>query len=323
MKIHTLGIFKNNITKIIVTLIPSVWILGCVTSQPISVERVQLAPEPQPIIYQSTELVALFNNQLQPADLSIASDRNSTANVPSQDNALTDENSGWVPITIGASKNRSEIKTSSTGDNENTTLNSQNESFNSSDSGQIDQSNLNPSTQSITQENAFLADQAIKNSADRSEGTNAHQNAYKTLNNDEKVIQKGYSGAALTTGTIEWLWPTDGSVISRFQEKQSKGIGISGQRGDEIRAAKDGTVVYAGDGVVGYGNLIIIQHNGEFLSAYGHSSKILVSEGQAVKVGQKIAEIGSSGTLNDKLHFEIRLRGTPVDPLKYVKPPSS
>lgn len=97
-----------------------------------------------------------------------------------------------------------------------------------------------------------------------------------------------------------------------------QGIDIGGNAGDQVLAASDGTVVYSGSGLVGYGELIIIKHSDEWLSAYGHNRKRLAQEGQRVKAGQPIAEMGSSGANRDELHFEIRRNGKPVDPLQYL-----
>jgi lipoprotein NlpD len=115
-----------------------------------------------------------------------------------------------------------------------------------------------------------------------------------------------------------WAWPTDGKLLTRFNANGTKGIDIDGRKGQPIHAAAPGSVVYQGSGLRGYGQLIIIKHNAEFLSAYAHNSKIVVQEGNMIKRGQKIAEMGSSGTNRIKLHFEIRHRGVPVDPLKYL-----
>jgi len=119
------------------------------------------------------------------------------------------------------------------------------------------------------------------------------------------------------TGAIQWFWPYGGPVISRFSRAGvgNRGLDISGKAGDSVKAAANGEVVYSGSGLVGYGNLIIIKHNDIFLSAYAHNRRLFVKEGENVKAGQKIAEIGSSGTNLEKLHFEIRREGTPVDPL--------
>lgn len=118
---------------------------------------------------------------------------------------------------------------------------------------------------------------------------------------------------------INWGWPASGQIISRFSEK-SKGVGISGQLKQPVLASASGTVVYSGSGLRGYGNLIIIKHNDSYLSAYGHNSKIFVHEGEGVSKGQKIAEMGNTDGGVVKLHFEIREKGKPVDPLGYLPP---
>lgn len=117
-----------------------------------------------------------------------------------------------------------------------------------------------------------------------------------------------------------WRWPVSGEVIRRFAlaGDVNKGIDIGGRKGESVLAAADGVVVYAGGGLRGYGKLVILKHDEEFLSAYGHNSKINVREGQMVKGGEKVAEIGSSGTNVDKLHFEIRRNGKPEDPMRYL-----
>ena len=117
-----------------------------------------------------------------------------------------------------------------------------------------------------------------------------------------------------------WVWPSKGALISRFSagSKPHKGIDLAGSAGDPVYAANSGTVVYAGNGVRGYGNLLIVKHNATYLSAYAHNSRLLVGEGQAVTAGQKIAEFGDSGTDRVKLHFEIRQNGNPVDPLRVL-----
>ncbi len=119
---------------------------------------------------------------------------------------------------------------------------------------------------------------------------------------------------------MSWKWPASGSLLDKFSTVGTinKGIDLAGRKGEPVFAAADGKVVYSGTGLVGYGNLIIIKHNEMYLSAYGHNSKLLLKEGQWAKAGQKIAEIGSTGTQRDKLHFEIRRNGKPVDPLLYL-----
>ncbi|MFP5349986.1 MAG: peptidoglycan DD-metalloendopeptidase family protein [Gammaproteobacteria bacterium] len=117
---------------------------------------------------------------------------------------------------------------------------------------------------------------------------------------------------------IAWTWPTEGTMLARFDAGASKGIDIGGASGQTIRAAAAGKVVYQGSGLRGYGKLIIIKHNADFLSAYAHCEATFVKEGDVVKSGQKIAVMGSTGTDRIKLHFEIRRRGIPVDPLQYL-----
>ena len=117
-----------------------------------------------------------------------------------------------------------------------------------------------------------------------------------------------------------WGWPSNGVLIGKFSSNGSlnKGIDIAGDLGQPVLAASDGTVVYAGSGLRGYGELVIIKHNETYVSAYGHNRKLLVREGQQVKVGQTIAEMGSTGTDRVKLHFESRRQGKPVDPLQFL-----
>ena len=117
-----------------------------------------------------------------------------------------------------------------------------------------------------------------------------------------------------------WAWPSNGILIGKFSSNGSlnKGIDIAGDLGQPVLAASDGSVVYAGSGLRGYGELIIIKHSDTYVSAYGHNRRLLVREGQQVKVGQTIAEMGSTGTDRVKLHFEIRRQGKPVDPLEFL-----
>ena len=125
---------------------------------------------------------------------------------------------------------------------------------------------------------------------------------------------------APVASNIAWQWPTQGNVIQSFSNSDggNKGVDISGSRGQAVKAAANGRVVYAGNALRGYGNLIIIKHNDDFLSAYAHNDKILVSDQQEVKAGQEIAKMGSTGTNAVKLHFEIRYKGKSVDPVRYL-----
>jgi len=117
---------------------------------------------------------------------------------------------------------------------------------------------------------------------------------------------------------LQFVWPAQGPVIAPFDEAKNKGVAISGRVGDPIVAAADGRVVYAGAGLRGYGNLIILKHNNTYLTAYAHNQALLVREDQAVRQGQKIAEMGSSDADRVKLHFEVRRLGKPVDPLVHL-----
>jgi lipoprotein NlpD len=117
---------------------------------------------------------------------------------------------------------------------------------------------------------------------------------------------------------VSFVWPAQGTVIAGFDEAKNKGVAIAGRVGDPVIAAADGRVVYAGAGLRGYGNLIILKHNNTFLTAYAHNQALLVREDQAVRQGQKIAEMGSSDADRVKLHFEVRRLGKPVDPMGYL-----
>ncbi|HEY3488053.1 MAG TPA: peptidoglycan DD-metalloendopeptidase family protein [Gammaproteobacteria bacterium] len=120
----------------------------------------------------------------------------------------------------------------------------------------------------------------------------------------------------------KWLWPTRGKVVRAFQGPQSisQGIDIAGMYGQDVRASADGRIVYSGSGLAGFGQLIIIKHNDTYISAYAHNSKLLVKEGEEVRSGQKIAEMGKLQGA-PRLHFEIRRQGKPVDPSKYLPAP--
>ncbi len=129
-----------------------------------------------------------------------------------------------------------------------------------------------------------------------------------------------YADPGEPIGNIPWIWPTEGRVVSTFKPKDAtrKGIDIAGEVGQAVLAAADGEVVYSGAGLAGYGKLIIIKHDARFLSAYAYNEKLLVSEGQKVKSGQTIARMGLESVGNPRLHFEIRLDGQPIDPLRQL-----
>ena len=117
---------------------------------------------------------------------------------------------------------------------------------------------------------------------------------------------------------LTWIWPVEGKVIANFEEGKNKGIDIAGRSGQQVLAAGSGKVMYAGSGIRGYGNLVIVKHSNSLLSAYAHNQTILVKEGQSVSRGQTIAEMGSSDSESVKLHFEIRQQGKPVDPTRFL-----
>ena len=117
---------------------------------------------------------------------------------------------------------------------------------------------------------------------------------------------------------LPWIWPAGGQLIGGFDEVRNKGLDIAGKAGDAVLAAADGRVVYAGAGLRGYGNLVILKHNNTYLTAYAHNQTLLVKEDQSVRRGQKIAEMGNSDADRVKLHFEIRRQGKPVDPAKLL-----
>lgn len=118
--------------------------------------------------------------------------------------------------------------------------------------------------------------------------------------------------------TVSWMWPTEGKVLATFDGSKSKGIDISGKSGQKVVAAGAGKVMYAGSDIRGYGNLVIIKHTSNLLSAYAHNKSIMVKEGQSVSKGESIAEMGNSDSDAVKLHFEIRQQGKPVDPSKFL-----
>jgi len=136
------------------------------------------------------------------------------------------------------------------------------------------------------------------------------------IKNDGKTTKPKNSNVKIS----HWQWPAKGKLTETFASSQTgmKGISLSNQRGTSIYTAASGEVVYAGAGLRGFGNLIIIKHNNDYLSAYAHNEQLLVKEKQQVKAGQKIATMGDSGTDRVKLHFEIRYQGKSIDPLRYL-----
>ena len=136
----------------------------------------------------------------------------------------------------------------------------------------------------------------------------------------KKTTTKKESTTRSANQRLTWRWPTKGRVISTYSKSAAgrKGIDISGKSGQSVVAAASGKVVYSGNALPRYGNLLIIKHNDVYLSAYAHNKILLVKDGQQVKSGQKIALLGRTGTQRDQLHFEIRRNGKPVDPMKFL-----
>jgi lipoprotein NlpD len=137
-----------------------------------------------------------------------------------------------------------------------------------------------------------------------------------TIKTDVKITKPKKSNVKIS----HWQWPAKGKLTKTFASSQTgmKGISLSNQRGTPIYTTASGEVVYAGAGLRGFGNLIIIKHNNDYLSAYAHNEQLLIKEKQQVKAGQKIAKMGDSGTDSVQLHFEIRYQGKSVDPLRYL-----
>lgn len=151
-------------------------------------------------------------------------------------------------------------------------------------------------------------------------GTNNQASVPQPARNGSGNAQSRAGGT--TSGLLRWMWPANGDVVGRYSTaaNANKGIDIAGSAGDPVYAAESGEVVYAGNALLRYGELIIIKHNDQFLSAYAHNDSINVSEGDRVSRGQQIATLGSTGIDRDMLHFEIRLSGQPVDPSQYLPP---
>lgn len=139
-------------------------------------------------------------------------------------------------------------------------------------------------------------------------------------NKPKKSVQKKTANEFVPSKDKGWLWPVSGKVVKQYslQNKLSKGIDIAARTGTAIKSSRSGKIVYAGSALKGYGNLIIVRHDDVYLSAYAHNRVLLVKEGTIVKQGQKIAELGSSGTQSPKLHFEIRKKGKPINPLRLL-----
>ena len=166
----------------------------------------------------------------------------------------------------------------------------------------------------------YGSDGTITGPIKASVGGTPPSNAPLTTQVQQPTSQAMTTETAPAVSNVAWRWPTSGNVIQGFSNSDggNKGIDISGPRGQAVNAAAGGRVVYSGNALRGYGNLIIIKHNDDFLSAYAHNDSILVKDQQEVKAGQQIAKMGSTGTNGVKLHFEIRYKGKSVDPTRYL-----
>ena len=144
--------------------------------------------------------------------------------------------------------------------------------------------------------------------------------AYGKNTSKKRIVQSDLPKTKFSQKISHWRWPVKGNVIAKFSSKAqgNKGIDIAGRRGTKIRSAANGKVVYAGSALRGYGKLIIVKHNDDYLSAYAHNDKILVKEQQQIKSGDVIAKMGNTDAQRVMLHFEVRFRGKSVDPLKYL-----
>ena len=162
--------------------------------------------------------------------------------------------------------------------------------------------------------------QGNSNGANRNEPRVSSRTVGSSVSSSTQSKSTSSTTASMGTGAPgSWLWPVAGTVIGRYNPAVGrKGIDIAGAEGSTIKATASGRVVYTGTGLRGYGEMLILKHSDDYLSAYAHNRSILVKEGEAVTQGQKIAELGNSGTDKFMLHFEIRRRGQPVDPRQYL-----
>ncbi len=167
-----------------------------------------------------------------------------------------------------------------------------------------------------------IADNVYKRSRKADNKRIVAKNEQRSTNHSKLSIEdrKQYSPRSSNNKIEHWIWPVNGKIIQGFSSKQNqnKGLDIKAKKGSAVRATAPGKVVYSGSGLKGYGQLVIIKHNDSYLSAYAHNNKIHVLENEVVKAGQRIADLGNSGSDIFKLHFEIRYKGKPVNPLNYL-----
>ena len=178
---------------------------------------------------------------------------------------------------------------------------------------------LSPAQQPLFNSNSLV--RAVKRDVLKQTNIRASSVASNKYNKHSSKLKKASpSNNPIKQSVERWIWPVNGKVIEKFSNRSNmnKGLDIVAKRGAPVRATAKGKVVYSGDGLRGYGQLVIIKHNDAYLSAYAHNDKIHVRENEFVKAGQKIADLGRTDSDRDKLHFEIRYKGKPVDPLKYL-----
>ncbi len=175
--------------------------------------------------------------------------------------------------------------------------------------------NSSVKAQNVNYGHNFTQDKKAINTANTTNVTETKNVTAKT-----KEVKSSSQGSSVVLKRLNWIWPAKGPILTRFFIGAAKknGINIGGNEGTSIKAVAAGKVVYSGSGLRGYGNLIIIKHANNFLSAYAHNRKNMVKEGVDVKIGQQIAEMGKTGTNKVMLHFEIRHNGKPVDPEKVL-----
>ncbi|MDV7105190.1 peptidoglycan DD-metalloendopeptidase family protein [Vibrio sp. TH_r3] len=226
----------------------------------------------------------------------------------------------WQPVYAGSEYGKSRTKASSTPAVSVTAVNTVNPSPKVSS---IPEANSSPK---VASKSSVSPKKPTSNNSKATKNTNSK--AVDQSKSKEYVEPKSKQNVNKTVNKVEptnnkindWLWPTKGRIIKKFSvgEQGNKGIDIAGQRGQSIVSTASGKVVYSGNALRGYGNLIIVKHNDNYLSAYAHNERLLVSEGQNVSAGQKIATMGSSGSNSVRLHFEIRYQGKSVNPNRYL-----
>ncbi|PKO45669.1 MAG: peptidase M23 [Betaproteobacteria bacterium HGW-Betaproteobacteria-22] len=163
-----------------------------------------------------------------------------------------------------------------------------------------------------------IANSAKNGAAENTKKPVAEKPALEPKAETKTEVKADNQNSTATNANLNWIWPAKGRVIAKFNDAGNKGIDIAGKMGQEIQSTAAGKVIYSGSDLRGYGKLVIVKHNATYLSVYANNSKILVKEGQQVKQGQKIAEMGDSDSNSVKLHFEIRQQGKSVDPMKFL-----